>query len=165
MSRVSIPWYRLPIVWLVILVPVTAIVVGVFVIWLAASSEDSLVADDYYQERLASDQDLLSDQRARETRVSAEIELDNKEGQILLSLDKGIMESYPPVMQLQLSHATRESNDKWVQMNHGQDNQYIGYISKPLSQGVWYMQLICGDWRLNARAKVKSQSRIFFKTQ
>jgi len=163
MKYTAVPWYRVPTMWLIIMVPVAAVVSGVMILWFAVSTDDGLVADDYYKEGLAINLNLERDKRARENKVGAEIDLYNDEGLIKLVFNKGVLESYPPSMQLKLSHATREGFDENVQLNHGQDNQYIGYISKPLSAGVWYMELNCGDWRLNARANVTDRTKVKLK--
>jgi len=154
----SVPWYRIPTVWLIVLIPVSAVVVGAVILWFAVSTDDGLVSDDYYKEGLAINRNLERDQRAKKNKVSAEIDLFNDEGLIKMTFNKGVLESYPPSMELKLSHATREGFDEDVQLNHGQDNKYIGYISQPLSEGVWYMELNCGDWRLNARANITDRT-------
>ena len=43
-------WYRMPLVWMLILIPGSAVIMGVVMIWLAISNEDGLVADDYYKQ-------------------------------------------------------------------------------------------------------------------
>ncbi|HYN65058.1 MAG TPA: FixH family protein [Candidatus Limnocylindrales bacterium] len=43
------PWWRYPLVWLVIAGPAVVVVAGIFTFWLAVSTHDPLVAEDYYR--------------------------------------------------------------------------------------------------------------------
>ena len=47
------PWYREPWPWILMSVPATAVVAGIITLWLAVSSADGLVAEDYYKQGLA----------------------------------------------------------------------------------------------------------------
>ena len=47
------PWYRHGWVWFLAGIPASAIIAGSITIWIAVSTADSLVADDYYKEGLA----------------------------------------------------------------------------------------------------------------
>ena len=49
----TVPWYREPWPWLLMLGPAGAIIAGAFTVWLAVVHEDGLVADDYYKQGLA----------------------------------------------------------------------------------------------------------------
>ena len=57
--RDSLPWYKERWTWLLMLMPATAIVAGFITLWLAITSFDGLVADDYYKQGLAVNQTLV----------------------------------------------------------------------------------------------------------
>jgi len=155
-SEFSLPWYKHRFVWFVVAIPFSAVVMGVIMIWLAVSSDDGLVTDDYYKKGLAINRSLERDASAVEKKVSANIEMDSGQGIVKLIFDKGDLDIYPEVLQLKLQFATHASNDVQVALLHGQTNQYIGYIKKPLPEGKWYFELSDGSWRLNAHAILKS---------
>ena len=52
------PWYREPWPWLLMAGPAAVVVAGFATLWLAVSSNDGLVADDYYKQGLAINQTL-----------------------------------------------------------------------------------------------------------
>ena len=52
--RDSLPWYKERWTWLLMLMPATAIVAGFITLWLAITSFDGLVADDYYKQAITS---------------------------------------------------------------------------------------------------------------
>ena len=154
------PWYRHPLVWMVIAIPFSAVVMGVVMIWLAVTTDDGLVADDYYKQGLAINRDLHRDALAREHGISAILEMDSVEASVKLILDKGVLEEYPDVLQLKLQYATRAQNDIQVVLNHGQNDQYIGMIRQPLAQGKWYFELTEGEWRLQGQFNMMEQIKL-----
>ena len=43
------PWHRQPWVWLLIALPMTAVIGGMVTIYIAVTTSDGLVVDDYYK--------------------------------------------------------------------------------------------------------------------
>ncbi len=163
MSNTStLPWYRYPMVWMIVGIPFSAIVMGVVMIWLAVTTDDGLVADDYYKQGMAINRDLHRDAQAQEMALSAELEMNETDGLIRVNLafDKGALESYPDVLQLKLQYATHDHNDVHLELNHGQADQYIGMVRQPLIQGKWYIELSQGEWRLNGAMDVSQQVKV-----
>ena len=159
----ALPWYKHRFVWFVVAIPFAAVVMGVIMIYLATTSDDGLVADDYYKKGLAINRSLERDAAANEKEISANIEVDNEQGTIKIILNKGNLKIYPEILQLKLQFATHASNDVQVELHHGQNNQYIGYMKKPLPEGKWYFELSGGEWRLNAHANIKKRVNISFR--
>lgn len=58
------PWYRHRWPWLLAIAPTAALIVGVFTFWLAATTGDSMVVDDYYRQGRAINQQLARDRQA-----------------------------------------------------------------------------------------------------
>lgn len=67
----SAPWYRHPIVWLIIAIPAAAVVMGIVIVTLAIRVPESVVRDDYYQAGRAINIDLKGTHRAAELGVTA----------------------------------------------------------------------------------------------
>ena len=67
------PWYREPWPWILMAGPAAVIVAGAVTIWLAVSSSDGLVADDYYKRGLAIDQEIRRDQAVLDLGITAVI--------------------------------------------------------------------------------------------
>ena len=47
------PWYREPWPWILMAGPAVVVVAGFFTLWLAVSTSDGLVVEDYYKQGLA----------------------------------------------------------------------------------------------------------------
>lgn len=157
------PWYRYPFVWMILAIPFSAVVMGVIMIWLAVTTDDGLVEDDYYKQGMAINRDLNRDVYAKEKGISAELEMSNLEGWVKLSLNRGALADYPDTLQLKLQYATHDHNDVQVVLNHGQGSQYIGMIKQPLIQGKWYLELYEGEWRLNGHIKAEEQVQLLLQ--
>jgi hypothetical protein len=68
------PWYAEPWVWLIIAIPLTAVIVGMITIYLAVSTSDGLVVDDYYKRGKAINVDLARDRAAARYELRAQID-------------------------------------------------------------------------------------------
>lgn len=157
------PWYRYPFVWMIIAIPFSAVVMGIVMIWLAVTTDDGLVADDYYKQGMAINRDLHRDTVAQEKGISATLEMDNLDGWVKLKLDKGALQDYPDTLLLKLQYATHDHNDVQVVLNHGQDDQYIGIIKKPLTKGKWYIELNEIEWRLNGHMNANKHVKLLLE--
>ena len=161
----SKPWHKYPLVWMMVLIPFTAVIMGVVMIWLAIDTDDGLVADDYYKLGLEINRVIERDKKAAELGLSAIIEFDNSATIIKIQFDKGSLESFPKSLSLHLQHATRENSDITVLLDHGIGNQYIGHVNQSISEGVWYFKIAEADWKLNARSHVRNKNTIQLNSQ
>lgn len=159
------PWYKYPLLWMMISIPFSAVIMGVVMIWLAIDTDDGLVADDYYKQGMEINRVISRDKKAAELGLSAVIEFDNDARIIRLRFDKGLLESFPKSLPLQLQHATRENSDKTVLLDHGMGDQYIGHLKQHISEGIWYFEISDKSdadtgWKLNARHHVRAKNVI-----
>lgn len=144
-------WYREPWVWLVIALPLTAVVGGMITIYLAVTTSDGLVVDDYYARGKAINLDLARDAAARRYGVTASLVL--YQGDTLRLQLNAINGSWPDSISLSLLHPTRAGHDQVLQLTHAGAGNYQGRI-KPLGNGHWYIQLEADDWRLSGTLQV-----------
>jgi hypothetical protein len=145
-------------VWLIIAIPLTAVIVGMITIYLAVSTSDGLVVDDYYKRGKAINVDLARDRAAARYELRAQIDIDMQHNRILLKLDAG---SAPPpaVLKLSLLHPTRGGHDQVIQLDSIGDGRYSGAVDE-LTLGNWYLQLEADDWRLPGSLQVPDQMSV-----
>ena len=153
----SKPWHRHPLVWMMIAIPFSAVVMGVIMIWLAVSTNDGLVVDDYYKQGLEINRVIDRENRALELGLNADIGFDNVDKAIHVRFDHGGMTSAPSVLHLYIQHATHENSDISVTLNRGIGDKYIGYLPHALSAGAWYFEVSEKDWKLSTRAMVQDR--------
>ena len=139
----NLPWYREPWPWILMAGPAAVLVAGAATIWIAFSSADGLVADDYYKRGLAINAVLKREQEAARRGIEARVT--RGQGQVRVQL-KG---AEPDVLFLRLAHATRAGNDQRLRLERGADGAYRGALP-PLAAGHWRAVVddARGEWRV-----------------
>ena len=110
-GKSPVPWYREPWPWLLMAGPAAVIVAGFATLWLAVSSNDGLVVDDYYKQGLAINQTIERDVLAAQRGYRAEVALADGGRNIALRLASVAGELLPETLQLRMVHPTRAGRD------------------------------------------------------
>ena len=137
------PWYREPWPWILMAGPAAVIVAGAVTLWLAISTADGLVADDYYKRGLAINQDLKREQRAAQRGIEARVQLEPPRIRVEL------LGAAPEALFVQLVHATRAGFDQRLRLARIAQGVYEAEL-RPLPPGHWRLILEDprGEWRL-----------------
>ena len=136
------PWYREPWPWLIMVLPVTAIVAGAVTLWLAVRSNDGLVADDYYRQGLAINRSLARDERAGALELAARLRIVQDAIEVTMSAREGAV--LPPELRLKLAHATRPRMDRTITLA-GDGALYRAPLGA-LAAGKWQVSIMA--WKL-----------------
>lgn len=105
------PWYRQLWPWLLMLMPAIALFGGLATFWLAATTSDPLVVDDYYREGKAINRQLARDDMAGRLGLNAALERP-PDGGARLSLTASAGGTLPAELTLRVVHATRAELDQ-----------------------------------------------------
>ena len=148
-------WYAEPWVWLLIALPGMAVIGGMITLYLAVSTSDGLVVDDYYRRGKAINMDLARDAAAAAYGVRASLLLDAalKVMHVELTPVRG---AWPDTLQLAVMHPTRAGADQHIVLRHSGSGQYSGRLDE-LADGHWYLQLSADDWRLSGTLRVPQE--------
>ena len=146
-SRPARPWYRERYVWLVIFFPAVAIIGGVHMLYLAISSYDGLVVDDYYKQGLKINRTLERDRQADAYQLAADIEIDAKLEEVKIRLSANANFSHPVQIDVSFLHATRAGLDRQIKLRNTRKNIYQGNLPA-LGPGKWYVHIQQDDWRI-----------------
>ncbi|MBS0376367.1 MAG: FixH family protein [Proteobacteria bacterium] len=140
------PWYREPMLWLVMAIPALTVIGGLTTVVLAHRHSDDVVADDYRKEGLAVNRDPARDRAAAELGVTASVSLHG--GLLAVHLERG-RAADPGQLVVVLSHATRAEHDRLVPLRATAPGDYAGVVP-PLARGHWYLEVSPPDrrWRL-----------------
>jgi len=139
------PWYREPFVWLLILFPASAVIGGMFTIYLAVTSNDGLVVDDYYKQGLEINRTLAREKAAARHGLEATLHFERQ--MIHLSLNANSDYKLPHQIVIHFNHHTRSGFDKTVPLEQISDNGYQASLPD-LIVGTWTVQVTGDDWRL-----------------
>ncbi|OGI43464.1 MAG: hypothetical protein A2150_03395 [Candidatus Muproteobacteria bacterium RBG_16_64_11] len=151
-------WYREPLVWMVILIPLTAVAMGVLILVLAIRSDDGLVVDDYYRQGKQINRVLARDRAAAARGLAGEVEFDSARGELRVRLAAGERPAPPENVEFQLLHATRAGFDKVMVLARAADGAYRAPLPA-LAPGRWNLQLSAQDWRLVGSLNVPAERR------
>ncbi len=146
----ALPWYRQFWPWVLIFLPLSAVVGCLITIALALRDPDGLVVDDYYQEGLTINQRLDRARIARERGIGAVLELDRDHHRLSLEL---AAPERPERLELALLHATRAGQDHHISLRRVGENLYQSALPV-LSPGRWHVQLDGADWRVTGSLKL-----------
>ncbi len=162
-TNIEPPWYRQGWPWLLMLMPALAVVGGFITLWLALTSNNALVVDDYYREGKAINQTLARDRQASQLGLSALIErAGDGSGTIRLETSRGAM-TPPAALRLRLVHPTDAQADRDVTTVIGPDGRYAIAAGTLPTSGRWTVMLedAGNQWRLvGARGELPASIRL-----
>jgi hypothetical protein len=132
--------------------PAVVIVASMVTVWLAATTDDAIVADDYYKRGLSINERLVRVERAAALGMEAvaDIAADGRV-RVALSSSSQAPEAHPAVVVLGVAHATRGGLDRRAELVLGPEGTYEGRI-EPVGPGRWLVSLETQSWRLPAVA-------------
>lgn len=156
-------WYREPWVWLLISLPMTAVIGSMITIYLAVTTSDGLVVDDYYKRGKAINIDLARDAAAARHGLRADIDIDVRNNHVQLLL-QGNIEPLPRTLTLSLLHPTQAGYDQVLQLQHAGDGMYSGAVDE-VGRGNWYLQLETVEWRLSGSMQMPHTGKIVLVPQ
>lgn len=154
------PWYKEPWPWIIMVGPFAVIVAGAITIWLAMTSFDGMVEDDYYKQGLAVNQRIHRDRMAEQLGLRAEVMRHGTQLRVILTAQAPL--SFPPQLNFKFSHPTRGGMDQLVLLNHEGQGFYSGALETEVN-GRWHVFLedqeltwrLLGDWQLDADARLQ----------
>lgn len=137
-------WYRNLWPWLLISGPAAVLVAGTVTMWLALSSADGLVAEDYYKQGLAINKVLAREDAARRLGLAATVSLSGHH--IRVHLDGG----KPEALFVHLAHATRAGYDVRLRLAPVAPGEYEATLDS-LPRGRWRVVIEDprGTWRIS----------------
>ena len=146
------PWYRHFWPWVLIGLPLAAVLAGVATLFIAMDDPDSLVVGDYYKQGLAINRTLAREKAARRLGLTGRMRIDTVTGAVTVSLS-GNEPVASEAMRLNLLHATRDKHDVQMKLNSLGGGRYGGVLEEPLSLGAWTVNMEPPDesWRISAR--------------
>jgi uncharacterized protein len=142
----KLPWYRHRWPWILMAGPGLVVVAGIITAWIAVTTSDGLVADDYYKQGLAVNQKLARNDAAAAMRLEARLRI--AADRIELRLSSRAEAALPPRVRITLAHPTRGGEDQQLFLS-GEKGVYAGPVS-PAGPGRWQVVIEdeAGTWRL-----------------
>lgn len=145
----TLPWYREPWPWLLMTGPVAVILAGIATVWIAISSSDGLVVDDYYKQGLAINQTLQRDALALQRGYRGELRFNGQARIVMLKLAAADGAPRPDALTLRIVHPTRAGQDRLLLLRRSVAGDYQG-VSGELPEGrrLLVLEDAKATWRL-----------------
>lgn len=152
-------WYKEPWPWILMAGPGIVVIAGVVTAWLAITTNDGLVSDDYYKQGLAVNQRLQRDHQAGKLGLQAEVMRADKGIRLLLTTSDST--KLPDAIVLKLAHPTRAGYDQSVPLVNEGAGFYSGKLSEKVS-GRWLVSIEdpLGQWRLQGDWQADSDTSL-----
>lgn len=128
------PWYRERWPWILMAGPAVVVVAGIYTAYLAVSSSDGLVAEDYYKQGLAVNKTIASSEYARKHGLAVAMRVTADGFAMTLSARDNDFVA-PKSLVVTLSHPTRAGLDQTGVLDRVGDG-YAGKLRLPAS-GHW----------------------------
>jgi hypothetical protein len=140
-------WYRQRWPWLLIAGPATVVIASFVTFWLAASTDDGVIAEDYYKRGLLINREIERTARANAMRLGAVLRV-APDGAATLALT-GIADAdtTPAAVRVHVAHPTRAGLDRLITLTRGPAGNYVGTIA-PRPAGRWIVSVESDAWKL-----------------
>jgi uncharacterized protein len=153
------PWYRSVWPWALMAGPAFVVVGGAYAAWLAASTSDGLVADDYYKQGLGINKTLERSEYSARVGLSALVRIDAAgDVRVTLAQARGAGD-FPSAVRLTLAHPTRAGQDRSATLSHTAGDTYAGRI-EPAGAGRRHVILETDRWRLSGVATLGGTTEV-----
>lgn len=158
LNKSALPWYRQPWPWFLMALPGIAVIAGAVTLWLAVSTSDGLVVDDYYKQGLAIEQVMARSHRASELGLQAQLRIQADAFEVYLT--GRTAEGVPDRVRVTFSHPTRAGADQTMILE-GKQGRFSG-VHRNLASGRWDIQIEDEPrtWRLNGAANLPTETEI-----
>ncbi len=152
----SKPWYREPWPWILMAGPALVVVAGFVTFYLAASTFDGMVADDYYKQGLAINKVLERDRAALRLGLRGEAALSAAADRVEVRLAAAVPGEGG--LRLRATHFAQAGLDQAVMLRRGPSGAWQGELA-PLAPGRWQLVLEdeAGTWRLTGQWRLPQE--------
>lgn len=144
------------------MIPASAVIMGVVMIWLAISTNDGLVVDDYYRHGKSINKVLKRDIAAAEYRLDAKLNFNFDQRLVNMKLTALPGFDLPDEIAVRFLNATRAGLDRELILKRTDAENYTAVLSA-LNTGQWYIQIEAGDWRLLGSLSVPGNKELHLR--
>ena len=139
-------WKQEPMVWLLIAIPLSAVIMGVVMMTLAIQSYSGLVVDDYYKKGKQINRVIARDKFAYELGLAAGINF-VRDGMVEVRFNPEVQFVPGDRIELSLVHATKPGLDQTLLLDKIDTYLLTGKLDLQ-GEGRWNLYLQTPDWRL-----------------
>lgn len=136
-DQVAKVWYREPWFWMVLAPLIAVVFSSATMVFLAVTSADDVVSDDYYKEGRLLAQEFTSEEHAKSLGLQGDISFDWLTHEVILRLNKNITADQ---LSLLVSHPAKSKYDRTLILQRVAPSLFRADLDEIL-QGRWYLRL------------------------
>lgn len=144
------PWYRHRWPWILLALPLAAVVASTVTAVLAIRGADSLVSEDYYRRGLAVNRDLARAAHARTAGLAGSVRLDRQRDTLIVELHGGVASDLPAVLQVSLIDPVQAGLDRHIEARALAPGLYEARV-QGLPKRRWHVVVESAAWRMIGR--------------
>ena len=154
MSSVSGPWYKNPWVWLVIALPMSAVVGGIITIFITNANQPDMVVDEYYKKGKAINLELSLYRKTKE--LGLEFTVKFEDNRVVITPNK-----QHPALKVELVHSTLAAKDFDLVATPNANGQLTATFEQELT-GKWQMFIAPMDssWKTKTELALPNPTEI-----
>lgn len=157
-------WFKQPLVWMLIIIPMSAVIAGIATIIIAVKTDDGLVKDDYYSHGKNINRTIERDKAAAELGLKATLLFDYNNNTVIATISAKPGYTVPDYISTDLLHATRAGNDRMLTLQRTPAGKYFSLIPS-LVEGHWIVQLSADNWRMSGHLYIPGKPAVIIDTQ
>lgn len=156
----SAPWYKQFWPWFLIILPGSVVIASMVTIKIATDNPVSLVAEDYYKEGKAINQDLSRITLARNLGIVFEVK---QQGDQLVFIQHG-GQGNGEAIKVEFHHTTLAKHDQQMMLTQNGDGNYQMATDKVV-EGKWQVMIdsFDGRWRLQQKLTLPLTESVWFR--
>ncbi|MBV1777074.1 FixH family protein [Burkholderiaceae bacterium DAT-1] len=156
-TQEKVLWYRVPFVWLLLVLLATAVIASIMLMWVAAKTNDGVITDDYYKQGLAIEEDFHRDDMALKLGMNIQLMVGDDSRQIHAIITAG--KDQPESLKIKFSHPTAAGRDQIITLKPDSSGMYAGTLEHGLQPIRWLIDIEAPKgWRLYDQSKLGSGS-------
>jgi len=161
----TVPWYRQFWPWFIMSLPATAVVAGLYTLWIAVQTTDSLVIRSDEGINVVTERNTAAEQEASRLGLRGILDINSDTGAVIVTISSVAKTDLPNTLALRMRHPTMASRDANVELlrampNSNGEASWAGHFVTPPA-GRHFVTLSSGDtWRLSAEWSGQRQFKL-----
>jgi hypothetical protein len=156
------PWYRQFWPWFIMALPASAVVAGLYTLWIAMQTTDSLVVRSDDGVNVVTERNIAAENEAKRLGLSALVDINLETGAVVVTMSSAANADLPKSLELRMRHPTMASRDASIAVLRAMPNSsgsatWAGHFVRP-PVGRYFMTLSSGNtWRLSTEWSGQAQ--------
>ena len=159
------PWYRQFWPWFIMALPASAVVAGLYTVWIAMQTTDSLVVQSDDGMTVVTERNMAAEQEADRLGLHALVDINPETGAVIVTMSSAANVDLPDSLALRMRHPTMASRDASIELLRAMPSSsgeatWAGHFLTPPSGRHFVILSSDNTWRLSAEWSGQTQFQL-----